>query len=114
MPLELYGGRRVRLENWRAALEQGVLAARNMLDANAAYAAVPWTWSDQYELGIEIAGLPDEGVSVVTREMADGVTLYRGTVTLGRAGSFGYTVRIIPKNRFLASAAEMGLIALAH
>jgi len=76
VPLELYGGRRVRLENWRAALEQGVLAARNMLDANAAYAAVPWTWSDQYEFGIEIAGLPDEGVSVVTREMADGVTLY--------------------------------------
>ena len=35
-----------------------------------------------------------------------------GVLPLDRAGSFGYTVRILPKNRYLASAAEMNLVAL--
>ena len=41
------------------------------------------------------------------------VTQYAGTVTLARAGSFGYNVRIVPRNPLLAEAAEMGLIAVA-
>jgi starch phosphorylase len=40
--------------------------------------------------------------------------VYAGTVQLGRAGSFGYTVRIVPKNADLASPAELGLIAVAR
>ena len=32
-PLAIYGGRRVRLESWRNAQDQGTLAARNMLGA---------------------------------------------------------------------------------
>lgn len=68
-PLALYGGRRVRLEAWRNALEQGALAAKNMLGAEAAHAAVPWFWSDQYELGLQIAGLPDEGHETVRRDL---------------------------------------------
>ena len=65
-PLALYGGRRVRLEAWRNAQEQGALAGRNMLGAGEAHEAVPWFWSDQYDLGLQIAGLPDEGVETVT------------------------------------------------
>lgn len=71
-PLALYGGRRVRLEAWRNAQEQGALAARNMLGAGEAHSAVPWFWSDQYDLGLQIAGLPDEGVEIVRREMGEG------------------------------------------
>jgi 3-phenylpropionate/trans-cinnamate dioxygenase ferredoxin reductase component len=68
-PLALYGGRRVRLESWRNAQEQGALAAKNMLGAGEPHAAVPWFWSDQYDLGLQIAGLPDEGQASVRREM---------------------------------------------
>ena len=39
---------------------------------------------------------------------------YDGTLPLVRAGSFGYTVRILPRNKYLASAAEMNLVALPH
>ena len=46
-PLPLYGGRRVRLEAWRNAQEQGARAARNMLGAEEPQSAVPWFWSDQ-------------------------------------------------------------------
>lgn len=68
-PLAVYGGRRVRLEAWRNAQEQGGLAARNMLGQNEAHATVPWFWSDQYHLGLQIAGLSDEGRDTVRREV---------------------------------------------
>lgn len=70
-PLAIYGGRRVRLEAWRNAQEQGALAARNMLGAGEAHSAVPWFWSDQYGLTLQIAGLSDEGRSVVRRDVGD-------------------------------------------
>ena len=71
-PLAVYAGRRVRLEAWRNAQEQGALAARNMLGAGEAHAAVPWFWSDQYGLSLQIAGLSDEGKSTVRRDLSDG------------------------------------------
>ncbi|MGX8010819.1 NAD(P)/FAD-dependent oxidoreductase [Mesorhizobium sp. ORM8.1] len=71
-PLAIYGGRRVRLEAWRNAQEQGALAARNMLGADEMHAAVPWFWSDQYGLTLQIAGLSDEGSSTVRRDLDDG------------------------------------------
>lgn len=74
-PLEIYGGRRVRLESWRNAQDQGALAARNMLGANEAISSVPWFWSDQYELGLQIAGLSDEGASTVQRDLGDGAMI---------------------------------------
>ena len=71
-PLELYGNRRVRLEAWRNAQEQGALAAANMLGGHEGHKAVPWFWSDQYELGLQIAGLCDEGRQVVRRDVGEG------------------------------------------
>lgn len=71
-PLAVYGGRRVRLEAWRNAQDQGTLAARNMLGADAEHTAVPWFWSDQYDHSLQIAGLSDEGKTVVRRDIGDG------------------------------------------
>jgi 3-phenylpropionate/trans-cinnamate dioxygenase ferredoxin reductase subunit len=71
-PLPIYGGRRVRLECWRNALDQGALAARNMMGTRETVSAVPWFWSDQYDLVLQIAGLPDEGVTMVRRALPDG------------------------------------------
>ena len=41
-------------------------------------------------------------------------TVFTGTVNLARAGGFGYSVRVLPKNALLASPADLGLIAVAH
>jgi len=65
-------GRRVRLESWRSAQEQGALAARNMLGAGASWNDVPWFWSDQYDLTLQVAGLAEGATQVVRREGADG------------------------------------------
>jgi len=44
-----------------------------------------------------------------------GTTLvYEGRVVLDRAGAFGYTVRVIPRHPLILSAAELGLVAVAH
>jgi 3-phenylpropionate/trans-cinnamate dioxygenase ferredoxin reductase subunit len=71
-PLGVYGGRRVRLEAWRNAHDQGALAARNMLGASESHSAVPWFWSDQYDLTLQIAGLSDDAATAVRRDLGDG------------------------------------------
>lgn len=71
-PLPLYGDRRIRLESWRNAQEQGQLAAANMLGGTEAHAAVPWFWSDQYDMTLQIAGLADGAVRTVRRDMGEG------------------------------------------
>ncbi|MGG7612837.1 DUF3417 domain-containing protein, partial [Streptomyces sp. ZG43] len=42
----------------------------------------------------------------------DGRWTFEGPLALDRTGSFGYTVRVLPSHRLLASGAEMGLIAV--
>lgn len=70
-PLPLYGERRIRLESWRNAQEQGQLAAANMLGGAEAHSAVPWFWSDQYDMTLQIAGLADGAVTTVRREVSE-------------------------------------------
>jgi 3-phenylpropionate/trans-cinnamate dioxygenase ferredoxin reductase subunit len=68
-------GRPIRLECWKNAEEQAATVARNLMGERVAHAAVPWFWSDQYELSIQIAGLPVPGQRDVRREGADGSLL---------------------------------------
>lgn len=69
-PLLIYGGRRVRLESWRNAQEQGAAAAAGMLGADEIYAAVPWFWSDQYDLTLQVAGLAEGAAHDVCRTLS--------------------------------------------
>ena len=69
-------GRRVRLESWRSAQDQGTTVASNMLGANETWGAVPWFWSDQYELTLQVAGLADAATRTVRREIEDGTILF--------------------------------------
>ncbi|MFH8452037.1 alpha-glucan family phosphorylase [Streptomyces fungicidicus] len=43
---------------------------------------------------------------------AEGRWMYEGPLSLDRTGPFGYTVRILPGHRLLASGAELGLLAV--
>jgi 3-phenylpropionate/trans-cinnamate dioxygenase ferredoxin reductase subunit len=66
-PHPLYG-RRLRIETWRTAQDQGVAAARNMLGAEAPFSRVPWFWSDHFDLGLQSTGLHGAGCAAVTRQ----------------------------------------------
>ncbi|WP_413803711.1 NAD(P)/FAD-dependent oxidoreductase [Streptomyces iranensis] len=83
-PHPLYGDRRIRLESWRNAQDQGGAAARNMLGADEPFATVPWFWSDQYDLTLHIAGLPDAATTEVVRRRHDGVEIRFGLGPDGR------------------------------
>jgi 3-phenylpropionate/trans-cinnamate dioxygenase ferredoxin reductase subunit len=64
-------GATLRLESWRNAVDQADVAARNMLGLAEPYVAVPWFWSDQYDLGLQITGLPGPGRTEVARRYGD-------------------------------------------
>jgi 3-phenylpropionate/trans-cinnamate dioxygenase ferredoxin reductase subunit len=65
----------LRLECWQNADAQGALAARNMLGAAQPYRELPWFWSDQYELTLRIAGLPERATRTVARAVGAGALL---------------------------------------
>jgi len=83
-PVAVYGGRRVRLESWRNTHEQAKIAASNMMGRDAIIDAVPWFWSDQYDLGLQVAGLADEGATTVRRDLGDGAFILFSLADDGR------------------------------
>jgi 3-phenylpropionate/trans-cinnamate dioxygenase ferredoxin reductase subunit len=60
-------GRRIRLESWQNAQNQAIVAAAAMCGGDARYAEVPWFWSDQYDVNLQIIGLPDAWDRIVVR-----------------------------------------------
>jgi len=59
--------RRIRMEHWANALNQGPVAARNMLGQHTAYEKLPYFYSDQYDLGMEYNGYATDWDRVVVR-----------------------------------------------
>jgi 3-phenylpropionate/trans-cinnamate dioxygenase ferredoxin reductase subunit len=66
-----FGDGRQRLESWQNAEEQGARAARNMLGAGERCSSLPWFWSDQYELSLQIAGYPERARHQIERAVDD-------------------------------------------
>ena len=60
-------GRRIRLESWENAQNQAIATAKTMLDAGSAYTEIPWFWSDQHGVNIQLVGLPEGWSETVTR-----------------------------------------------
>jgi 3-phenylpropionate/trans-cinnamate dioxygenase ferredoxin reductase component len=52
--------RRLRLESVQNAIDQAKVAAASILGRAENYDPVPWFWSDQYDLKLQIAGLADD------------------------------------------------------
>jgi 3-phenylpropionate/trans-cinnamate dioxygenase ferredoxin reductase subunit len=73
-------GARLRLEHWSAALNQGPVAAANMLGRAASYDRVPYFFSDQYDMGMEYSGYVEKG--------RDAEVVFRGDVAIGEFIAF--------------------------
>ncbi|VXD04408.1 Putidaredoxin reductase CamA [Pseudomonas sp. 9AZ] len=52
-----YLGRRIRLESVPNAIEQGKVAANSLMGNKIPYRSVPWFWSDQYDLKLQVVGI---------------------------------------------------------
>ncbi|SEH52305.1 NAD(P)/FAD-dependent oxidoreductase [Paraburkholderia hospita] len=70
--------RRVRLESWANAQNQAIVVAKAALGQFEPYAEIPWFWSDQYDVNLQILGdIP-----------ADAELVVRGDVSARRATLF--------------------------
>jgi len=88
-PNPLFDGTVMRLEHWTNAVEQGVHAAETLLrhaegETGAAFAPVPYVWSDQYDTKIQTVGHvgPDDDVEIAHGTLEEG----RCVALFGRAG----------------------------
>ncbi|HEV2309263.1 MAG TPA: FAD-dependent oxidoreductase, partial [Acidimicrobiia bacterium] len=80
-------GESMRLEHWTNAAEQGAYVARRLLTGNGetpAFDPVPFVWSDQYDVKIQVVGLVhgDDQIEVVDGSIAD----RRFVAAVGRNG----------------------------
>ena len=62
-----WAGRRMRLESWQNAQEQGIAAARSALGLEVDHQPLPWFWSDQYDTNLQIYGVPTSEHRIVVR-----------------------------------------------
>jgi NADPH-dependent 2,4-dienoyl-CoA reductase/sulfur reductase-like enzyme len=101
-----------RVEHWTNATEQGAAAARNLLAGRGgalAYAPVPYFWSDQYDVKIQMIGYPspDDDVEVVDGSLAERrfVALYGHGGELHAALGFGRPRQLMAYRRLLEEQA---------
>jgi len=66
-----WAGRRMRLESWQNAQEQGIAAARSALGIDVNHQPLPWFWSDQFDVNLQIFGMPTPKHKIVVRGDAD-------------------------------------------
>ena len=104
-PHPLAGGELVRIEHWTNAAEQGAAAGRNLVAApgeRKPYEAVPYFWSDQYDVKMQSVGLPIRAERVRMLEASpDGAKWVAGGVEDGllvSAVGFG-AARRLPRYR---------------
>jgi 3-phenylpropionate/trans-cinnamate dioxygenase ferredoxin reductase subunit len=62
-----YAGERVRLESVQNAVDQATCVARTITGKRALYDAVPWFWSDQFDIHLQMAGVARSFDQIVTR-----------------------------------------------
>lgn len=105
----------VRLESWQNAQEQADVAAASMLGQRAPQRSVPWFWSDQYDLNIQIAGelVAGPGDECVVRGDAEGTSWLafhlrdgrlRGVLGLNRRREVRAAMRLIERGCLLPAA----------
>ena len=77
VPSRFADGQPVRVESVQNAVDQGRCLAARLTGRPAAYAAVPWFWSDQGPHKLQIAGLTRPDDASVVRPTEGGLSVFR-------------------------------------
>lgn len=62
-----WAGGRLRLESWANAQNQAIAVGKALAGEDVAYDEIPWFWSDQYNLNIQVLGMPLNDVEGIQR-----------------------------------------------
>jgi NADPH-dependent 2,4-dienoyl-CoA reductase/sulfur reductase-like enzyme len=60
-------GRAIRLEAWQNAQNQAIAVAKVAAGGTSPFAEVPWFWTDQFDMNLQMAGAPDHWDRLVFR-----------------------------------------------
>ncbi len=98
--------RNIRLESYQHAQNHGICAGKNIAGIKTEYTSIPWMWSDQFNLNLQLTGICDDYDEIIKRgnDINNGVIYFflknkiiRGACGLGIAGKVGRDIRITSK-----------------
>jgi 3-phenylpropionate/trans-cinnamate dioxygenase ferredoxin reductase subunit len=108
----LHGGRRIRVEHWDVAFNQGRTVAMGMLGKGGAYDVVPYFFSDLSDwASIEYLGPAFDWDQEVIRGSLDSgafTVFYLNRGRLAGALSVGRPEDLLPARRLIADRSELG------
>jgi len=99
-------GTHMRLESFKHAQNQGINAGKNILGIQTSYTEIPWMWSDQFNLNLQMTGICNDYESFVQRgsNVQEGIIFFfiknrriRGACGLGVGGKIGRDIRLAGK-----------------
>ena len=110
-------GRRIRLESWQNANMQAEAAGRAMAGVRTPYQEIPWLWSDQGDLNLQMAGAPAAVDRTVVRgrpDGPDGASIFQfdgqrlvGAVTLNRGKDMTMIRRLLGQDALALPAEQL-------
>jgi len=107
--------RHIRLESWQNAQNQAIAAARNMCGRDEIFSEVPWFWSDQFDVNLQVCGAPLAWGDMIERgniAARDGILFQRegetitGAIGLNRSRDMRMVKRLMTMDK-TPSAADL-------
>ena len=96
----------IRLESYQHAQNHGICAGKNIVGLKTEYSSIPWMWSDQFNLNLQLSGICENFDEIVERgkDIDNGIIYFflknqsiKGACGLGVSGKIGRDIRISTK-----------------
>ena len=96
----------IRLESYQHAQNHGICAGKNISGLKTEYTSIPWMWSDQFNLNLQLTGICENFDEIIERgkDIENGIIYFflknksiKGACGLGVAGKVGRDIRITTK-----------------
>ena len=96
----------MRLESYKHAQNHGINAGKNLIGQKTSYNAIPWMWSDQFNLNLQLTGICNDYDATAQRgsTLEEGIIYFflknrkiLGACGLGVGGKIGRDIRLAGK-----------------
>ena len=96
----------MRLESYKHAQNHGINAGKNMVDQKTSYDNIPWMWSDQFNLNLQLTGICTDFDAIALRgsNIEEGMIYFFlknrkiiGACGVGVGGKIGRDIRLAGK-----------------